>query len=67
MYYYCEQVTGIEPAYSVWKTDTLPLSYTCVASITSRCRRRKKLGITVNGAHLGDRRRVREVRDLQAQ
>ncbi len=24
-----EQVTGIEPAYSAWEADTLPLSYTC--------------------------------------
>ncbi len=25
-----EQVTGIEPAYSAWEADTLPLSYTCI-------------------------------------
>ena len=25
-----EQVTGIEPAYSAWEADTLPLSYTCL-------------------------------------
>ncbi len=25
-----EQVTGIEPAYSAWEADTLPLSYTCM-------------------------------------
>ena len=28
-----EQVTGIEPAYSAWEADTLPLSYTCVLTI----------------------------------
>ena len=26
---FLEQVTGIEPAYSAWEADTLPLSYTC--------------------------------------
>ena len=26
-----EQVTGIEPAYSAWEADTLPLSYTCAS------------------------------------
>ena len=26
-----EQVTGIEPAYSAWEADTLPLSYTCIS------------------------------------
>ena len=25
-----EQMTGIEPAYSAWEADTLPLSYTCL-------------------------------------
>ena len=25
-----EQVTGIEPAYSAWEADTLPLSYICI-------------------------------------
>ena len=25
-----EQVTGIEPAYSAWEADPLPLSYTCL-------------------------------------
>ena len=29
-----EQVTGIEPAYSAWEADTLPLSYTCTAIIS---------------------------------
>ena len=24
-----EQVTGIEPAYSAWEADVLPLNYTC--------------------------------------
>ena len=24
-----EQVTGIEPAYSAWKAEVLPLNYTC--------------------------------------
>ncbi len=24
-----EQMTGIEPAYSAWEADTLPLSYIC--------------------------------------
>ena len=28
---FLEQMTGIEPAYSAWEADTLPLSYTCVA------------------------------------
>ncbi len=27
--WFLEQVTGIEPAYSAWEADTLPLSYTC--------------------------------------
>ena len=27
-----EQVTGIEPAYSAWEADTLPLSYTCLGA-----------------------------------
>ena len=25
-----EQATGIEPAYSAWEADTLPLSYACI-------------------------------------
>ena len=28
-----EQVTGIEPAYSAWEADTLPLSYTCLGAL----------------------------------
>ena len=28
--FFLEQVTGIEPAYSAWEADTLPLSYTCL-------------------------------------
>ncbi len=28
-----EQMTGIEPAYSAWEADTLPLSYICGISI----------------------------------
>ena len=28
-----EQMTGIEPAYSAWEADTLPLSYICTAFI----------------------------------
>ncbi len=27
---FLEQMTGIEPAYSAWEADTLPLSYICV-------------------------------------
>ena len=30
-----EQMTGIEPAYSAWEADTLPLSYICVYSIVA--------------------------------
>ncbi len=26
---FLEQMTGIEPAYSAWEADTLPLSYIC--------------------------------------
>lgn len=25
-----EQVTGIEPAYSAWEADVLPVNYTCI-------------------------------------
>ena len=28
---FLEQMTGIEPAYSAWEADTLPLSYICVS------------------------------------
>ena len=30
-----ERVTGIEPAQSVWKTETLPLSYTRICGFDS--------------------------------
>ena len=30
-----EQMTGIEPAYSAWEADTLPLSYICVLDYCS--------------------------------
>ena len=30
---FLEQMTGIEPAYSAWEADTLPLSYICTAFI----------------------------------
>ena len=30
---FLEQVTGIEPAYSAWEADTLPLSYTCLGAL----------------------------------
>ncbi len=28
-----EQMTGIEPAYSAWEADTLPLSYICIGTL----------------------------------
>ena len=28
-----EQMTGIEPAYSAWEADVLPLNYICVTNI----------------------------------
>ena len=31
--FFLEQVTGIEPAYSAWEADTLPLSYTCLGAL----------------------------------
>ena len=36
-----EQVTGIEPAYSAWEADTLPLSYTCLVlyNYNTKCAR----------------------------
>ena len=30
-----EQMTGIEPAYSAWEADTLPLSYICKYKLPS--------------------------------
>ena len=28
-----EQVRGIEPPYSAWEADVLPMNYTCIACI----------------------------------
>ena len=38
---FLEQVTGIEPAYSAWEADTLPLSYTCLVlyNYNTKCAR----------------------------
>ena len=32
---FLEQMTGIEPAYSAWEADTLPLSYICKYKLPS--------------------------------
>ena len=39
--FFLEQVTGIEPAYSAWEADTLPLSYTCLVlyNYNTKCAR----------------------------
>lgn len=37
-----EHATGIEPAYSAWEADVLPLNYACIEIIKAQSMEKKK-------------------------
>ena len=37
-----EHATGIEPAYSAWEADVLPLNYACIEIIKAQSIKKKK-------------------------